>query len=434
MRTERDVDPASSALASRFAAVRGLSADLVAPLSDADATIQSMDDASPAKWHLAHTTWFFETFVLRDHVPGYQLFDARWPFLFNSYYEAEGARHARPRRGMLSRPSLDEILAWRAAVNTALLTALPDLPEVAQDLVALGCHHEEQHQELLVTDILHHFSINPLQSAIWPGDPKIPVAMPGPIGWIEGRTGVVEIGHDFEPGAPQKPRIESSESTGFAFDCEGPRHTELLHPHALADRTVTNGEWAAFLADGGYEDPRHWLSDGWAWVQAEGIAAPLYWEQVDGGWTRFGLDGRRPVDPAAPVTHVSFFEADAYASWAGARLPTEFEWEAAAAGYDSNGGNQLDAAGAVEPRPSPGGPAFFGDVWEWTGSAYRPYPGFRTAEGAVGEYNGKFMSGQFVLRGGSCATPRGHARASYRNFFYPHQRWQFTGVRLAKDL
>lgn len=434
MRTERDVNPASSALASRFAAVRALSADLVAPLSDADATIQSMDDASPAKWHLAHTTWFFETFVLRDHLPGYRLFDERWPFLFNSYYEAEGRRHARPRRGMLSRPSLNEILAYRAAVDTALLTVLPDLSTDVQNLVALGCHHEEQHQELLLTDILHHFSVNPLEPAVWPGAPKVPVAMPGPIEWIEGRSGMVEIGHDFESTGPKNTGIESSESTGFAFDCEGPRHAELLHPHALADRTVTNGEWAAFIADGGYRDSRHWLSDGWTWVQAESITAPLYWEQGDGTWTRFGLDGRRPVDPAAPVTHVSFFEADAYASWAGARLPTEVEWEAAASGHDPNGGNQLDAAGAVEPRPSAGGPAFFGDVWEWTGSAYRPYPGFRAAEGAVGEYNGKFMSGQFVLRGGSCASPRGHVRASYRNFFYPHQRWQFTGVRLAKDL
>jgi ergothioneine biosynthesis protein EgtB len=421
MRTERDVNPASSALASRFAKVRVLSVALVTPLSDADATIQSMDDASPAKWHLAHTTWFFETFVLRDHVPGYRLFDERWPFLFNSYYEAEGQRHARPRRGMLSRPSLDEVLRYREAVDAALLAALPDLPGAVQDLVTLGCHHEEQHQELLLTDILHHFSVNPLQPAVWPGQPKIPVAMPGPIGWIEGAAGQVEVGC-------------GQASQAFTFDCEGPRHTELLHPHAIADRTVTNGEWAAFIADGGYREPRHWLADGWAWVQTGGIIAPLYWEQQDGVWTRFGLDGRRPVDPAAPVTHVSFFEADAYASWAGARLPTEFEWEAAADGHASNGGNQLDAAGAVEPRPSAGGPAFFGNVWEWTGSAYRPYPGFRAAEGAVGEYNGKFMSGQFVLRGGSCATPRGHVRSSYRNFFYPHQRWQFTGVRLAKDL
>jgi ergothioneine biosynthesis protein EgtB len=307
MRTERDVNPASSALASRFAALRALSADLVAPLSDADATIQSMDDASPAKWHLAHTTWFFETFVLRDHVPGYRLFDARWPFLFNSYYEAEGQRHARPRRGMLSRPSLAEILDYREAVNAALLAALPDLPGDVQDLVELGCHHEEQHQELLLTDILHHFSVNPLEPAIWPAGPKVPVAMPAPIGWIEGAAGPVEIGC-------------GQASQSFTFDCERPRHTELLHPHALADRTVTNGEWAAFIADGGYRDSRHWLADGWAWVQAESVVSPLYWKQCDGGWTRFGLDGRRPVDPAAPVTHVSFFEADAYASWAGTRL------------------------------------------------------------------------------------------------------------------
>lgn len=417
--------PVDAALSTRFRQVRGLSVDLAAPLSDADATIQSMDDASPAKWHLAHVTWFFETFVLRDHVPGYRLHDERWPFLFNSYYEAEGVRHARPSRGMLSRPSLDEVLAYRRAVDAALLDALPGLSPEVQALVQLGCHHEEQHQELLLTDILHHFSVNPLQPAVWPGDPKVPVAMPGPIGWIEGVVGDVEIGRSI---------VQNSQD--FSYDCEGPRHRTVSHPHAIADRTVTNGEWAAFIADGGYRTPAHWLSDGWAWVQAQGIEAPLYWQR-DGngeGWTRFGLDGRRPIDPAAPVTHISFFEADAYASWAGARLPTEFEWEAAAAAHDPAGGNQLDSAGAVEPRPSTGGPAFFGDVWEWTGSSYRPYPGFRTADGAVGEYNGKFMSGQFVLRGGSCATPRGHARASYRNFFYPHQRWQFTGLRLAKDL
>lgn len=411
------------ALAAQFAGVRALSTALVAPLSDADATLQSMDDASPAKWHLAHTTWFLETFVLRDHVPGYRLFDERWPFLFNSYYEAEGQRHARPRRGMLSRPTLDEVHAYRAAVDAAVVAAMPTLPPQALALIALGCQHEQQHQELLLTDILHHFSVNPLEPAMWPAPAKVPVAMPGPIGWIEGTTGQASAGIDMP-----------EDLAGFAFDCETPRHPTLLHPHALADRTVTNGEWTAFIADGGYADPRHWLSDGWAWVQANRITAPLYWAEIDGVWTRFGLDGRRPIDPAAPVTHVSFFEADAYASWAGARLPTEFEWEAAAAGADPLGGNQLDAAGPVEPRPSTGGPAWFGDVWEWTGSAYRPYPGFRTVEGAVGEYNGKFMSGQFVLRGGSCATPRGHARASYRNFFYPHQRWQFTGVRLAKDL
>jgi ergothioneine biosynthesis protein EgtB len=410
---------ATSPLADRYRAVRALSVALVAPLSDADATVQSMDDASPAKWHLAHTTWFFETFVLRDHAPGYVLHDARFPFLFNSYYEAEGRRHARGRRGMVTRPTLDEVLAYRAAVDAALLAALGDLPPAAHELIALGCHHEEQHQELLVTDILHLMSENPLEPAIWSPSPKVPVAMPGPVGWIASDEQVVEIGHVGD---------------GFSFDCEGPRHRALVPAHAIADRTVTNGEWAQFIADGGYRDARLWLSDGWAWVQREGVAAPLYWEERDGGWTRFGLDGRRAIDPAAPVTHVSFFEADAFATWAGARLPTEMEWEAAAAAHDSAGGNQLDQAGAIEPRPSPGGPAFFGDVWEWTGSAYRPYPGFRAVEGAVGEYNGKFMSGQFVLRGGSCATPRGHARASYRNFFYPHQRWQFTGVRLAKDI
>ena len=401
-----------------YASVRALSQALVAPLSDADATVQSMEDASPAKWHLAHTTWFFETFVLRDHVPAYRLHDGRFPFLFNSYYEAEGRRHARARRGMITRPSLEEVLSYRAAVDGALIDALPTLPPAARTLVELGCHHEEQHQELLVTDLLHLMGENPLEPAVWAPSPKVPVAMPGPVGWIERGEQLVEIGH---AGA------------AFAFDCEGPRHRTLLSPHAMADRTVTNGEWQAFIADGGYREPRHWLSDGWAWVQREEVAAPLYWEERDGVWTRFGLDGRRPVDPAAPVTHVSFFEADAFASWAGARLPTEAEWESVASGHDPSAGNMMDAAGAVEPRPG-AGPAYFGDVWEWTGSAYRPYPGFAPVEGAVGEYNGKFMSGQFVLRGGSCATPRGHVRASYRNFFYPHQRWQFTGVRLAKDL
>ncbi|THG40955.1 ergothioneine biosynthesis protein EgtB [Sphingomonas olei] len=415
VRHAADEDPT----AGFYKATRALTDALAAPLSDADATVQSMDDASPAKWHLAHTSWFFETFVLRDHVPGYRLHDRRFPFLFNSYYEAEGRRHARSRRGMVTRPTLDEVRAYRAAVNDAVVAALPTLSPAARTLVELGCHHEQQHQELLVTDILHLFAENPLEPALWAAAPKVPVAMPAAIEWLEREEAIVEIGHG---------------GAGFAFDCEGPRHRALVAPHAIASRTVTNGEWQQFIADGGYREPRWWLSDGWAWVQREAITAPLYWEERDGVWTRFGLDGRRAVDPAAPVTHVSFFEADAYASWAGARLPTEFEWEAAATGHDPAGGNQMDEAGPVEPRPSAEGPAFFGDVWEWTGSAYRPYPGFAPVDGAVGEYNGKFMSGQFVLRGGSCATPRGHARACYRNFFYPHQRWQFTGVRLAKDL
>ena len=407
------------ALADRVTAVRALSLAMAAPLSDADATVQSMPDASPTKWHLAHTTWFFETFVLRDRVAGYRLHDDRWPFLFNSYYEAEGRRHARDRRGMITRPTLDEVRGYRAHVDAALIAAMPTLDAEARGLVELGCHHEQQHQELLVTDLLHLLGENPLEPALYPAARKVPVAMPGPVGWIEHAGGIVEVG---------------AGADGFSFDCEGPRHPALLAPHAIADRTVTNGEWAAFIADGGYAEPRWWLSDGWAWVKAEAIAAPLYWQRDGDGWSRFGLDGRRAIDPAAPVTHVSFYEADAYAAWAGARLPTEAEWEAAASAGDAQAGNQMDAAGPVEPRPAGDGPAFFGDVWEWTGSAYRPYPGFRAAEGAVGEYNGKFMNGQFVLRGGSCATPRGHLRASYRNFFYPHQRWQFTGVRLAKDI
>jgi ergothioneine biosynthesis protein EgtB len=420
----RETPDRAAAILERFRKVRALSLALAADLSDADATAQSMPDASPAKWHLAHTTWFFETFVLRDHVPGYDIFDARWPFLFNSYYEAEGARMARPSRGLLTRPSLDEARAYRAHVEAALEDAWDDLPDAVRMLVELGCHHEEQHQELLVTDILHLFAQNPLAPAVWPAEPRRPSMAPDPIRWIEGRSGRAEIGHDGE---------------GFAFDCEGPRHSVWLAPHALADRVVTNGEWRAFVEDGGYSNAAHWLSDGWAWVRENGIEAPAYWRRdPDGGWSeRFGLDGQGPMDLAAPVRHVSYYEADAYAHWAGARLPTEAEWESAAQGLDPTQGHFLDTARAVRPLPASSGNGLrqmFGDVWEWTQSAYLPYPGFRAAEGAVGEYNGKFMSGQFVLRGGSCATPRDHVRASYRNFFYPHQRWQFTGVRLAKDL
>ena len=407
-------------LAHRFAATRRLSLDLVATLSDADASGQSMPDASPAKWHLAHTSWFFETFVLRDHMPGYRLFDDRYAYLFNSYYEAEGPRHARPQRGLLTRPSLDEIRCWRAHVDAAVLGALPDLPPAAHTLVELGIHHEQQHQELLLTDLKHLFAQNPLGPAVWNGETQIAdeVAPSSAMKWIDGVPGVAQVGHG---------------GAGFAFDCEGPRHDALLVPHALASRPVSNGEWQQFIVDGGYRTASLWLSDGWAWVQGEGIAAPAYWD--DG--RHFSLSGWQDLDPAAPVTHISFFEADAFASWAGARLPTEFEWEAAAAQLDPASGQQLDAAGPVQPAAmtnDTGLQQMFGSVWEWTGNAYRPYPGFRAATGAVGEYNGKFMSGQFVLRGGSCATPRGHMRASYRNFFYPHQRWQFTGVRLAKDL
>ncbi len=418
------IDAGYDDLADRLAATRALSEAIAAPLSDADATVQPMADASPAKWHLAHTSWFFETFVLRDHVPGYTAFDPRFAFLFNSYYEAEGARHARDRRGMLTRPALAEILAWRTHINARLAEALPTLPDAARTLVALGIQHEQQHQELMLTDLLALFAENPLDPALWDRPRPAPAAMPGPIAWHAGRTGLVEIGDDGRQD--------------FAFDCEGPRHTALLHPHALADRLVTNAEWRAFIDAGGYRDPALWLADGWAWVKREGIEAPLYWRRDGaGGWAGFALDGLHPLHPAAAVTHVSLYEADAFARWAGARLPTEAEWESAAAGLDPAAGNQLDAAGPVRPRAASrsGSPRqMFGDCWQWTMSAFLPYPGFRPAEGAVGEYNGKFMSGQAVLKGASCATPRGHSRGSYRNFFYPHQRWQFTGVRLAKDL
>ena len=412
MATRRNpVRTSGGSLAERLQATRALTLDLAAPLSDADATVQPFPDASPAKWHLAHTNWFFETFVLRDHVPGYQRFDEHYHYLFNSYYEGEGERHPRPKRGMLSRPSLDEVREWRAHVDEALDRALPGLAPNALELVELGINHEQQHQELLLTDILATFAENPLEPAY--GElSKAQCHSPEPLSFLPGRSGIVETGAD---------------GGGFAFDSERPRHPVLLHPHAIASRPVTNGEWAEFIADGGYSTPTLWLSDGWEWVQSEGIAAPLYWR---GDGSEFTLGGRRAIDPAAPVAHVSFFEADAFARWAGKRLPTEAEWESFAESADPNLGNQLDRAGAVVPAP-PGD--IFGDVWEWTQSSFASYPGFAPAPGAVGEYNAKFMSGQLVLKGASCATPRGHSRASYRNFFPPAARWQFTGVRLARD-
>jgi ergothioneine biosynthesis protein EgtB len=402
--------------------VRALSRAIAATLSDADATVQPMPDASPAKWHLAHTTWFFETFVLRDHVEGYRPRDESWAFLFNSYYDGEGERHPRARRGMLSRPSLAEVLDYRSRVDEALLAALGLLPPDALRLVELGLHHEQQHQELMLTDMLATFAENPLRPAIWPSEPKTPAGPAATMSGVRGMVGLAEIGHD---------------GNGFAFDCEGPRHRVFLHPHELADRPVSNGEWMRFMEEGGYSEPRLWLADGYAWLRENKVEAPLYWQWDDGRWLRFGLDGLHPVDRAAPVSHVSYYEADAFARWAGARLPTEAEWESAAAGLDPNSGNQLDAPGPVQPERASdrsGLRQMYGDVWEWTGSAYLPYPGFRPDQGTVGEYNGKFMVNQFVLRGGSCATPRGHVRPSYRNFFYPHQRWQFTGLRLARDL
>ena len=414
----RQADLASSDdLAAAYSRTRALTEALVEPLSDADATIQSMEDASPAKWHLAHTTWFWETFLLREHAPGYELFDSDWPFLFNSYYEAEGDRIARFSRGMLSRPSLAEILDWRGHVDQQM-QGLLDEPDLA-DLIALGIAHEQQHIELLLTDIKHALFQNPLGPAMWPGSPTKAQAQPN--GWTEHPGGVARIGH---------------ENAGFAFDNEGPAHRVLLEPFALSQRLVTNREWEAFIADGGYRTASLWLSDGWAWVNNEAIHAPLYWRDEQ----HFTHQGWQARDQDAPVTHISYYEADAFASWAGHRLPTEFEWEAIARGQDEAGsaaahaaaeGNQLDAS---EPPLPAGSEGLFGDCWQFTRSAYLPYPRFKPASGAVGEYNGKFMSGQFVLKGASCATVRGHSRASYRNFFYPHQRWQFTGLRLAKDL
>lgn len=413
-----------SMLLRRYENVRSLTTDLVSNLSDADATVQSMADASPAKWHLAHTTWFFETFILCEFVDGYKPFNSEYFYLFNSYYEAKGERLPRTSRGMLSRPSLEEILAYRMHVDAAIGLAARSLPTEAQALVELGCHHEEQHQELLLTDILHLFSLNPTNPKLWDSDFQLSPSVAKPHGWVAGRTGAVEIGHDGD---------------GFAFDCEGPRHTVWLAPHALSDRLVTNVEWLHFMIAGGYENPDFWLADGIAWVRQNNVKAPLYWrgDNLGGGWQQFGLDGLTSIDPDAPVRHVSYYEADAYARWAGVRLATEAEWESAAEKHKEREGNLLDCAGSLRPNRAtdiPGLRQLFGDVWEWTASAYLPHPGFRAAAGAVGEYNGKFMSGQFVLKGGSCATPRGHVRASYRNFFYPHQRWQFTGVRLAKDL
>jgi len=406
-----------------YGSVRRSSQGLCDSLSEADATVQSMPDASPAKWHLAHTSWFFETMVLRPYLPGYRVFDDSFNFLFNSYYETIGARHPRPKRGMITRPSLATISAYRAHVDAGVERLLDDTPLAAvAELLELGCHHEQQHQELLLTDILHLFSQNPLRPAYREVDgPHIEARGPAPAAYKPFAGGVVEIGHNGE---------------AFAYDCEGPRHRVFLEPFNLADRLVTNQEWREFIADGGYLDPRLWLSEGWAKVRAEGWSAPLYWEKRDDEFWTMTLHGAQKVELAAPVVHVSYFEADAFAAWSGRRLPTEAEWEHAALPLSQEG--NFAGSGHLQPRPvsSSGGDLrqMFGDVWEWTRSPFSPYPRFRAVEGAVGEYNGKFMCGQFVLRGGSCATPPNHIRPSYRNFFPPDARWQFSGVRLAEDM
>ncbi|MDD4886033.1 MAG: ergothioneine biosynthesis protein EgtB [Thiomonas sp.] len=412
-------------LLERLLRTRADSVALIDGLSDADCTVQSMPDASPAKWHLAHTTWFFEEFVLAPHLPGYVPFNPAFRYLFNSYYDTVGPRHPRPQRGLLTRPPLEEVLRYRIHVDAGLQRLAPGAAPAA--LLELGLHHEQQHQELLLTDLLHLFAQSPLHPAYRPVPDALPAASaPPPLRWVSCSGGLTDIGHI---------------GAGFSFDNESPRHRVWLNDYALAQRPVCNADWLDFIADDGYATPTLWLADGWRWVQEHGVRAPAYWQPHDDGFytQTMSLHGLQPLLPQAPITHISFYEADAYARWAGARLPSEFEWEAAA------GRQPLSATVAPQfadhPWRVPVPPAdaaqdtlhgLWGGVWEWTASAYLPYPGFRPAPGAVGEYNGKFMSSQMVLRGGSCATPPGHVRASYRNFFYPHQRWQFTGLRLAR--
>ena len=402
--------------AQRYAEVRAHSLALAAPLSAEDQCVQSMPDASPTKWHLAHTSWFFEAMVLRPHLAGYQPFDPRFFYLFNSYYEALGPRHPRPMRGLLTRPSVDEVRAYRAHVDAAMQSFMAgcdaELWAAVEPTVTLGLHHEQQHQELLLTDILHALSCNPMLPAYAAREaPLLRLATaPEAERWVLMPERIVEIGHTLASGA-------------FAFDNETPRHRRLLPAFEISDRLVTCGEYAQFIADGGYRRPDLWLSDGWATVQSQGWQCPIYWlaagdaraplGAADQGWQVFGLHGVQSLDPAAPVTQLSFFEASAYAEWAGARLPTEFEWEAA---FDAPGMRQMD-----------------GVAWQWTRSSYDPSPGFRPLAGMAGEYNGKFMVGQLILRGSSVATPPGHARPTYRNFFPPAARWQFSGIRLARD-
>ncbi|MBN2622072.1 MAG: ergothioneine biosynthesis protein EgtB [Acidimicrobiales bacterium] len=404
-------------LGARYRQVRRFTEELAAPLSAEDQTVQTMPDVSPTKWHRAHTTWFFETFVLGPHVPGYDEVDPAYGFLFNSYYEGVGPRHARPQRGFLTRPGIAEIAEYRRAVDDAMGALLDTgvTPEVAA-LVELGLHHEQQHQELLLMDIKHVLASNPLRPSYAEADGPPARAEPSPSGddWIAHPGGVVAVGHDGD---------------GFAFDNEGPRHETLLQPFALRAGLVTNGEWLEFIDDGGYRDPALWMSDGWGAVQSREWQAPEYWIRDSFGWTVQTLAGARPVDPDEPVVHVSWYEADAFARWAGCRLPSEAEWEAVAA-------DRAPAApdgGTWSLHPRAGGEQWCTEVWQWTASPYAPYPGYQPAAGAVGEYNGKFMVNQQVLRGGACITPPRHTRLTYRNFYYPGSRWPFTGLRLAVD-
>ena len=421
-------------LEQRFADVRARTERLAAPLSAEDQQVQSMPDTSPTKWHRAHTTWFFGEFVLGADGTSGRVWDRpEYRFLFNSYYEAVGARHPRPQRGLVTRPSVAEVADYRSHVDKAMLDVLDGLDGGANEALAgaieLGTHHEEQHQELLLIDIKHALSMNPAVGPAY-SDVTVPAsADPGPLGWIDVAGGIVEIGRT-GAGGP------------FMFDNEGPAHEVRVYDVALGDRLVTAGEWLAFIDDGGYRRPELWKSDGWYRALDEGWTAPLYWRRDPDDpsrWWIHTLTGIRPLDPHEPVVHVSYFEADAYATWVGARLPTEFEWEHAARDLPVAGVFLDDEDPAFAFHPTAAGPAtgglrqMYGDCWEWTSSAYQPYPGFRPASGAIGEYNGKFMSGQQVLRGGGALTPPGHVRSTYRNFFHPHTRWHLAGVRLARD-
>jgi ergothioneine biosynthesis protein EgtB len=416
-------EAAQRTLSRTYSSVRQASVRLIEPLDPEDCALQSMENASPAKWHLAHTSWYFETFVLDPALPAYRAYHPSYRNLFNSYYNSVGAQYTRNARGLLTRPNLSEVLRYRAHVDRhmeSLLCQESELRSEVRAVIELGIHHEQQHQELILTDVKHLLAANPLRPAYH----KIPT--PGShaaaaLRWFSHEGGVQKIGHS---------------GAGFAFDNEGPRHRVFVEAFELASRAVTNGEYQAFVADGGYQNSACWLSDGWASVQRNGWWAPLYWEREGGAFQVKTLAGMEPLCADEPVTHVSFYEADAYARWSGARLPSEQEWECVASQQPVEG-NFVDS-GRLHPAPAvarEAGPAqLFGDVWEWTRSAYAPYPGFQPLEGAIGEYNGKFMSNQLTLRGGSCATPRDHIRATYRNFFYPDARWQFSGLRLARDL
>jgi ergothioneine biosynthesis protein EgtB len=435
---EMDVPETRAVALERYREVRATTDRLAMGLCAEDQVVQSMDDTSPTKWHRAHVTWFFETLILIPHGANYTEFHPEFAYLFNSYYEALGPRHARPHRGLLTRPTVEQVGEYRRHVDRAMEALIENAPDNQWSefapLLELGLNHEQQHQELMLTDIKHVFSCNPLapayiEEAIGKSRRDLP-----PVEWIEYEGGLVEVGH---------------QGGGFAYDNESPRHKSYLEPYRLASRLVTNGEFLEFLADGGYQNPAYWLSDGWAIVGRDGWHSPLYWRRDEGrndsggcdlgAWSEFTLSGLRTLDPDAPVSHLSFFEADAYATWEGRRLPTEAEWEIAAvrANVDTSRppanfqDNQIFHPQSARFSPGGGPIQMFGDVWEWTRSAYTPYPGFQPIDGVVREYNGKFMSGQMVLRGGSCATPANHIRATYRNFFYPPDRWQFSGLRLA---